>query len=659
MAGGACASNSGSPVNAGTTQIGDLGDGAIVYTSSKYFTASSLGESVSGSIGLTGGVYGESYTITFNPTTQTKTTTATKLLADSTGTPFALTNPAPCVVIAGSIESTSCAMSINPNQAAAGQYYLNPVVTNNATGAESTLAQIPLTINAGNAPQPGMLSIAVNANPIITSAAGVVTLSNSSGVESQTINLVSSFPGAIIEPTTCTVSSAYPTCKFNITGSIDSSGGTITASATGYKPATTPAMPLRMQWGTLSMTVTNTNGEPVVRLGESAVVTVTINGAIGVYNQDINIVSSNTSILTDASCRITGYSAPYNSCSVTLPSSHVGTTIMTATGVQHAGYTATHDASIVLLYAYAASFNKYITKCALNATGGIDSNACINLPTDNPSYFTMAEYITIQTFGVNTYAYVGGGDANVYKCLMSESGSFASTNCTTLTNEPAFSNVFSITFESFNGTTYAYVNNSGSEFYKCQMSATGDFVGNCTSLTNAAFPNGMSQTIFNSTDSGVFGYIANYSSDRNSESSMAYCLMSSTGDFTNCNNFNPDPLNPGIGVEAYTIALNTFGNGDSYIYLPAEGHSLFSCQLIAGVPTNCAEVKNNGATILGYGAVSFYYFGGIYYAYVPVSNGLLQCPTNPQTGAFTGACTSITNPLLDGPDGLTFHVFGG
>lgn len=637
---------SGGSKNDGTTTIGTLANGMSVYSSSKYYTASSAGANVSASIGITNGVYGESYTISFESTTQTK---VLGLLSVSDSVfPFGTTTPTPCVVIAGSPESSQCPMFIHPNNAAVGTYYLNPIVTNNLTGVVTKLAQIPVMITAGDANQAGMLSIAVNSNPIVTSATGIVTLSNSSGVESTTVNLAATFPGVTIEPTTCVVSSLYPTCSFTITGSTDGSG-VLKATATGYAPATTPQMSIRMQWGVLRMKVTNPAGDLAVRLGESAVITVWIESGIGVTNQTINLKAANQNVLPiNTSCVIASSAESYNSCSVVVASGQVGTTKITGSNPHYTDVT--YDAVIVLLYSYSVDWGTYVTRCAFGADGLV-SGDCSHLG----SFGGLGVGLTIESFNNNYYMYVSNTSNSIQKCRLTLTGEIDGS-CETLTNTPTpFYQTYGITFQTFNGTTYGYVSDATTNVWKCPMTADGSFASGCTALTSVDMTNN-SGVIFNQAANGnMYMYVTNYPGAQ-ANYNMQQCQMTSSGDISACSNF---PSNISTNVFSYTLSISSFG-GNTYIYMPNQGSGLYRAQLDAdGAPIGASleQVFNNGSMIEAYSPSYFYTFNGTLYGYVGVSGPSVRCVTNPATGLFVGACTSV--PEINTVSALIFHVFAG
>lgn len=173
-----------------------------------------------------------------------------------------------------------------------------------------------------------------------------------------------------------------------------------------------------------------------------------------------------------------------------------------------------------ITYAYVADISSNLWQCPIDPSTGGFSSACIALTNSTGPGFLATISVAFKTFAGTTYAYVTDDSSNLWQCPINPiTGGFSSSACAALTNStaPGFNLTVATTFYTFSGTTYAYVTDTSSNLWQCQMNpATGGFSpSECTALTNSTGP-GFSQTItatFNTFAGTTYAYVTDASSN--------------------------------------------------------------------------------------------------------------------------------------------------
>jgi hypothetical protein len=286
-------------------------------------------------------------------------------------------------------------------------------------------------------------------------------------------------------------------------------------------------------------------------------------------------------------------------------------------------------------YAYVSDASSNLWHCPMNTTTGGFNGACTAL-TNSPG-FTESVGTTFNSFNATTYAYVSDNSSNLWQCPMNTTTGGFSSACTALTNATSFNVTQSATFNTFAGTTYAYVSDNSSNLWQCPMNtATGGFSGACTALTNATNFRKTQSTTFNTFAGTTYAYVGDNSSN------LWRCPMNTTtGGFsgtctalTNATSFNA----------TQSAIFKTF-SGTAYAYVNDISSNLWQC------PMNTTTGGFSGACTALTGSfvasvyTTFNTFTGTTYAYVSEgTNNLWRCPMNTTTGGLGGACTALTNP---------------
>jgi hypothetical protein len=145
--------------------------------------------------------------------------------------------------------------------------------------------------------------------------------------------------------------------------------------------------------------------------------------------------------------------------------------------------------------AYFADAAGFVLLCSMQNDGTF--NTCNQTPASGaPNWVPYS--ITFASFSGIHYAYVAdngtGVPGHVWRCALNADGTFENSSCTqTPANDSALSNwvPYSLTFQTLNGTIYAYVtNSSGSSIgniYVCAVDSTG-LLSNCA-ITPTTTPN--------------------------------------------------------------------------------------------------------------------------------------------------------------------------
>ncbi len=300
-----------------------------------------------------------------------------------------------------------------------------------------------------------------------------------------------------------------------------------------------------------------------------------------------------------------------------------------------------------LTFAYVSDLSSNLWQCPIDLSTGQFSSACVAL-TNNPT-FSETLYTTFNTFGGVTYVYVGDqGSQFLWKCPIDNMTGGFSGACVPLANMPSFVAPIDAAFATFLNSTFAYVSDETNNLWQCPIdTATGNFSGNCTALTNPGF-NSTHQTSFQTFNLVTYAYIADASSiiwqcpiDPATGGFLGPCIANST----------PGGLTTGI-------TFNTFSN-QTYAYVGDESSpNIWKCPInpTTGQFGSCTALTDPSFFIAV--SATFHTFAGIVYAYVSdISQNVWQCPINTTTGDFSGPCVGLSSPNFFLTANTTFHSF--
>ena len=296
-----------------------------------------------------------------------------------------------------------------------------------------------------------------------------------------------------------------------------------------------------------------------------------------------------------------------------------------------------------ITYAYVGDFSPNLWQCQINISGQFTSG-CTALQ-NSPIPFKTTISATFATFGGVNYAYVNDSTSNLWQCPVNALGQFT-TGCTALTNSPNFNTTRTVTFNTFNNTTYAYISDLSSNLWRCPINnSTGRFLGSCTALTNSTTP---FITTIATTFATFNGTTYVYVSD--SGTNLWQCPMDANGGFSSGCIALANATVPGF-TSNRTASFNTFG-GITYAYVGDFSANIWQCPMNAtgGFSSGCTALSSN--TVPGFNqtrSATFANFGGTTYTYVgDASKTIWQCPINTSTGQFSGSCTPLTNSTAPG-----------
>lgn len=187
--------------------------------------------------------------------------------------------------------------------------------------------------------------------------------------------------------------------------------------------------------------------------------------------------------------------------------------------------------------------NGNVFQCSLNSDGSF--NAC---PTATGLTFPAPYGITFATVGGVQYAYIadagtGVGFGNAYQCTLNSDGSINSCSITPASGAPGWI-PYQITFETVNGTQYAYVADNGTtptgNVYQCTLNNDGSFNICTTTPSSPPSSNWVPADIaFTTLNGSPYAYVANYQGA--SEGGMYVCPVNSDGSFGTCNSTPSSP----------------------------------------------------------------------------------------------------------------------
>ena len=454
-------SGGGSPTPSNYT-LGTLPNGSTVYVSSSSFTAASDG-STTGTLGISGGITGQSYTFTFSVSPSGPTVTSA---------------PNPCTIISGS--GNTCQLTFAGNSVAAGTYTVTTFYTALTGNSKITIASesplentIDFIVTGGSGPIPGTLVISPLTESRITIGAtttATVTLSDSQGITTPVeVNLTSSNTGIMSEsPASCQLSSNSSSCLITLTG--ESAGSaTFTASAESYASVTSSALAIYHQQyayftndsGTAYWQCSLVNN--IIEISSCVLITPTGNG---VLNYPYGITISNGF----------AYFANYDGNSYTqcsLGNMGIESFTCVTTGYLNAPAGVAVDNGFIY---FSSARNGSYTQCAVG-NNGVESSSCTTIfPTGN----TLS-----RSFGVtisNGFAYFTDIDESSYtQCNVGVNG-IESLSCVLITptgngtlNKPAGVVVS-------NGFAY-FVNSGNNSYTQCNVGVSGIESVSCNTIT--------------------------------------------------------------------------------------------------------------------------------------------------------------------------------
>lgn len=308
-----------------------------------------------------------------------------------------------------------------------------------------------------------------------------------------------------------------------------------------------------------------------------------------------------------------------------------GTFNFTVTATDQNVMTGSRNYSLVVqeMFAYVYDGTTAVQKCTLSASGSFTSADCTVMTNSTEPGFIQSAYTAFQTFSGTTYAYVSDASSNLWKCSTTATGDFNS-NCTALTNTPAFANISVATLQAFGETTYAYVADSSNTLWQCPMNSTGDFNGDCTALTNTPAFNTTAGITFASFSGTTYAYVANISS------TLWKCPLTATGGFSGvCTALTNTPAFNTTSI----VAFQTFA-GTTYGYVTDLSSRLWKCPMDAnGSFSGGCTALTNTPPFTNTNVVSLQSFSGTTYAYLgDGSTNVWQCPLDADTGNFSSDC---------------------
>jgi len=255
-------------------------------------------------------------------------------------------------------------------------------------------------------------------------------------------------------------------------------------------------------------------------------------------------------------------------------------------------------------YAFVIDQNAHgINKCSINATTGVLSSCADN---SGPGYYPYLTAFT--TVGGNHYIYVSETNGQIYKCSVSNTGTFSS--CSVTNGGISFQGIPSaIAFGTYDSILYAYVIDQGETLFRCSvLTAAGSTQGNLSSCSAIVLSGG-----------------------------------------------SPEPTG---------IALGFFGS-THYAYVYDGGNKIYRCTIDASGDANNGGFTTCASTVeaTGGGQISLQTVGGSTYAYLSDGtqhDGLWQCPINSSTGA-VGSCRQnfgVTSSALSASGAAMLSVSG-
>ncbi len=305
-----------------------------------------------------------------------------------------------------------------------------------------------------------------------------------------------------------------------------------------------------------------------------------------------------------------------------------------------------------LTFAYVSDLSSNLWQCPIDLITGQFSSACLALTNTPP--FSQTFFTTFNTFAAVTYAYVGTqsfSQTPLWKCPI-DNATGAFSICEPLQNTPPFFAPINATFATFSNSTYAYVSDESTNIlWQCPIdTATGDFSGNCTSLTYSLTALSTQQTSFQTFNSVTYVYIPDHTSN------VWQCpIIPATGQFiTGTCIANTTPALGTVG-----ITFNTFSN-QTYAYVgDAFTPNLWKCPIntTTGQFGSCVALTDPSFAP-SVSSATFHTFAGIVYAYVSDgSQNVWQCPIDTTTGNFSGPCVALSNPNFLATTSTTFQTF--
>lgn len=330
---------------------------------------------------------------------------------------------------------------------------------------------------------------------VVVGGSYVVTLTLLNYTESATIavSVASDHTNiATVSPASCNLSKTTTTCNVTITA--ESTGlAQITAAATGYsiEPATVTVFP-----------------PAVLRAFLSSLIFESFSGVTYAYATD------NYDSLYQCSLNSIG---DFTSCTALTPPGFV---FNRATMVQFESFGC-------VTYAYIADTSQNLWQCRMNATGGFDG-ACIIANPDMSFYYTIG--ITFASFGGVTYGYVANNNDTIWQCPVNNATGQFNGSCFALKSGSGTPFNFSsdITFASFNGVTYGYVNGGG-KLWQCQMDVVGRFSSQCAEINSPALSPAM-DIVFEPFAGVTYGYLS--IGGNQSSTGIWQCPMNANGGFS-------------------------------------------------------------------------------------------------------------------------------
>ncbi|MFI4919110.1 MAG: hypothetical protein ACHP65_06105 [Legionellales bacterium] len=289
-------------------------------------------------------------------------------------------------------------------------------------------------------------------------------------------------------------------------------------------------------------------------------------------------------------------------------------------------------------WAYVSDLSSNLWQCPINSTSGEFTTACTAL-TNSPAFVSTVGTV-LNTFAGTTYAYIGDNSPILWQCPINTTTGTFSAPCVALTNTTSFAVTFGATFNTFAGTTYAYVSDFSSTLWQCPINATtGEFSGSCAALTNTSAFTRILGVTFNTFAGTTYAYVSD------SSDTLWQCpINTATGGFsaactalTNTTSF----------AYSTNVTFNTFA-GTTYAYVSDDSDTLWQCPIntaTGGFSAACTALTNV-ISFFETTDMTFDSFAGTTYAYVSdFSSNLWQCPINTATGAFSAACTALTNAM--------------
>lgn len=280
-----------------------------------------------------------------------------------------------------------------------------------------------------------------------------------------------------------------------------------------------------------------------------------------------------------------------------------------------------------------------------------------------PLLFSQGIALTTPTtaileIGTKTFAYVTNsastGSNAVYQCLINPKTGLFKT-CVP-SGGGAFTNPYGIAInKALNGNIYAYVittpssSTSTASVSKCLINSKNGQFSACNTLsTPTLFFSDTGAIVFNTVGNQTYVYIPNDAST----TTVLYCAVNSSGDFSNCQTTTNSTFS-----EPYNIAFALI-NGQSYAYVSNADNGIVSkCvvnsvngDLINCVPTFYTEDEGpmSLATLLIHN--QWYFYMGSYIGYYDV----LQCSINSSTENLQNCSDSGVGGIFYYPQNIVF-----